>query len=91
MKKLYIIVLGAAALMMNGCDIERLPYGSYSAETIQKDKAEALDILLNGCYAQLRSATDVMHRTCRINIRLPIIICREFGVTDTKLSPRQVT
>lgn len=63
MKKLYIIVLGAAALMMNGCDIERLPYGSYSAETIQKDKAEALDILLNGCYAQLRSATDVMHRT----------------------------
>lgn len=63
MKKLYIIALGAAALMMNGCDIERLPNGSYSAETIQKDKAEALDILLNGCYAQLRSATDVMHRT----------------------------
>lgn len=63
MKKLYIYVLTAASLLISGCDIERLPYGSYSAETIQKDKAEALDILLNGCYAQLRSATDVMHRT----------------------------
>lgn len=63
MKKLYIIALGVAASLLNGCDIERLPNGSYSAETIQKDKAEALDILLNGCYAQLRSATDVMHRT----------------------------
>lgn len=63
MKKIYIAVLAAATLCVSGCDIERLPYGSYSAETIQKDKAEALDILLNGCYAQLRSATDVMHRT----------------------------
>lgn len=63
MKKLYIYVLTAASLFVTGCDIERLPYGSYSAETIQKDKAEAMDILLNGCYAQLRSATDVMHRT----------------------------
>ncbi|WP_455590954.1 RagB/SusD family nutrient uptake outer membrane protein [Bacteroides sp.] len=63
MKKLYIAVLAVASLLVSGCDIERLPYGSYSAETIQKDKAEALDILLNGCYAQLRSATDVMHRT----------------------------
>lgn len=63
MKKLYIYVLTAASLLVSGCDIERLPYGSYSAETIQKDKAEALDMLLSGCYAQLRSATDVMHRT----------------------------
>lgn len=63
MKKIYIYVLAAASLLVSGCDIERLPNGSYSAETIQKDKAEALDILLNGCYAQLRSATDVMHRT----------------------------
>lgn len=63
MKKLYIIFLAASAILVGGCDIERMPYGSYSAESIQKDKAEALDILLNGCYAQLRSATDVMHRT----------------------------
>ena len=63
MKKLYIVVLGIAALLMNGCDIERIPYDSYSAETIERDKAEALDILLNGCYAQLRTASDVMHRT----------------------------
>lgn len=63
MKKLYIIFLAASAFLVSGCDIERMPYGSYSAESIQKDKAQALDILLNGCYAQLRSATDVMHRT----------------------------
>lgn len=63
MKRLYIAALAAVSLFMSGCDIERLPYGYYSAETIEKDKAEAMDILLNGCYAQLRSATDVMHRT----------------------------
>lgn len=63
MKKLYIAALAATSLLLSGCDIERLPYGYYSAETIQKDKAAAMDILLNGCYAQLRSATDVMHRT----------------------------
>ena len=63
MTKLYIAILVLSALIFGGCDIERLPYGSYSAETITKDKAEALDILLNGCYGQLRSATDVMHRT----------------------------
>ena len=63
MKKLYIIFLAASAFLISGCDIERMPYGSYSAESIQKDKAQAMDILLNGCYAQLRSATDVMHRT----------------------------
>ncbi len=63
MKKLYMIFLAASAFLVSGCDIERVPYGSYSAESIQKDKAQALDILLNGCYAQLRSVTDVMHRT----------------------------
>lgn len=63
MKKIYISALVAAALAVTGCDIERLPYDSYSAETIQDDPATAVDILLNGCYAQLRSATDVMHRT----------------------------
>lgn len=63
MKRLYIAALAATALLMSGCDIERIPYGYYSAETINQDKAEAMDILLNGCYAQLRSATDVMHRT----------------------------
>lgn len=63
MKKLYTIFFIVSVLGISGCDIERMPYGSYSAESIQKDKAQALDILLNGCYAQLRSATDVMHRT----------------------------
>ncbi len=63
MRKIYIAALAMTTLMMGACDIERLPYGSYSAESIQQDKAGALDILLNGCYAQLRSATDVMHRT----------------------------
>lgn len=63
MKTLYIMVLSVAALSFSGCDIERLPNGSYSAEKIQEDKESGLNILLNGCYAQLRSATDVMHRT----------------------------
>lgn len=63
MKKIYISAFLAGALAFTGCDIERLPYGSYSAESIQDDPATAVDILLNGCYAQLVSATDVMHRT----------------------------
>ncbi len=55
---LFVIILSVV-----GCDIERLPYGSYSAEKIQQDKETALEILLNGCYSQLQSSTDVMHRT----------------------------
>lgn len=63
MKRIYISAFLAGALAFTGCDIERLPYGSYSAESIQDDPATAVDILLNGCYAQLVAATDVMHRT----------------------------
>lgn len=61
MKKISIFLF--IALILGGCDIERFPYGSYSAEKIQQDKETALEILLNGCYAQLQSSTDVMHRT----------------------------
>ncbi|MCP3894278.1 MAG: RagB/SusD family nutrient uptake outer membrane protein, partial [Bacteroides sp.] len=63
MKRIYIVTFICMSVAISGCDIERFPKGSYSAEIIQKDKAEAMNILLNGCYAQLRSATDVMHRT----------------------------
>ena len=61
MKKISIFLL--VTLVLVSCDIERFPYGSYSAEKIQQDKETALEILLNGCYAQLQSSTDVMHRT----------------------------
>lgn len=61
MKKLGILFLLAA--FFSGCDIECVPYGSYSADKIQSDPESAFEILLNGCYDQLKSATDVMHRT----------------------------
>ena len=60
MKKLAIILLSAASL--TACDIERLPYGSMSAEQITKDPNASLDALLNGVYAQLKTWSDPMHR-----------------------------
>lgn len=44
------------------CDLERLPYGSYTEGKIEQDKEAAFDILLNGCYAQLKDWADVEHR-----------------------------
>lgn len=58
----YILIM-LVPFVLAGCNIERIPYGSYSAEKIQEDKETALDILLNGCYSQLQASTDVMHRT----------------------------
>jgi len=61
MKKILTIAL-AAACSFTACDIERLPYDKYSADKITEDKQASLDILLNGCYAQLKGWSDVMHR-----------------------------
>lgn len=62
MKKITTIVF-AAVLFLTGCDLDRFPYDKYSADKITEDKESALSILLNGCYAQLKSASDVFHRT----------------------------
>jgi len=60
MKKILTIAFAAAAL--TACDIERLPYGSMSAEQITNDPNASLDALMNGVYAQLKTWSDPMHR-----------------------------
>ncbi|MDR1937739.1 MAG: RagB/SusD family nutrient uptake outer membrane protein, partial [Tannerellaceae bacterium] len=60
MKKILIITLAICAF--TSCDIERLPYTSLPAENIIRDPDASLDALLNGCYAQMKSWSDVMHR-----------------------------
>ena len=60
MKKILTIAFAAAAL--TACDIERLPYGSMSAEQITNDPSASLDALMNGVYAQLKTWSDPMHR-----------------------------
>ncbi|ATA68087.1 RagB/SusD family nutrient uptake outer membrane protein [Capnocytophaga cynodegmi] len=44
------------------CDIDRFPHGSMSSEKIKGDPDGSLDGLLNGCYAQMKGWSDVMHR-----------------------------
>ena len=53
MKK--IITLLCAVATLTACDIDRLPYGSMSAEQITQDPTSSLESLVNGCYAQLKS------------------------------------
>ena len=60
MKKLLIFA-AAAASMFTSCDIERTPYDKYLEDDIANDK-EAVNVILNGCYGQLRDWSDVMHR-----------------------------
>ena len=60
MKK--IITLLCAVATLTACDIDRLPYGSMSAEQITQDPTSSLESLVNGCYAQLKSWSDPMHR-----------------------------
>ncbi len=61
MKKIAILLL-ATACSFTACDIERLPYGSMAAEQIKDDPDGSLESLLNGCYAQMKNWSDVMHR-----------------------------
>ncbi|BEH00373.1 RagB/SusD family nutrient uptake outer membrane protein [Bacteroides sedimenti] len=61
MKKLSILLL-AGACSFTACDIERMPYGSMAAETIVSNPQGSLESLLNGCYAQMKTWSDVMHR-----------------------------
>ncbi|GHT20868.1 membrane protein [Bacteroidia bacterium] len=61
MKKIIFIVV-AAATIFAGCDIERLPQSSVSAETIANDPMTYMEPLLNGAYAQMKLWSDAMHR-----------------------------
>ena len=62
MKKLIYIFSLAVIMLLNSCEIERLPYGSMSTQMIVADPEGSLDGMLNGVYAQLKACSDVMHR-----------------------------
>lgn len=62
MKKSILLYTAFLTAALSSCDLERLPYGSYTEQEIMKDKVAAMDILLNGAYGQLRDWSDVMHR-----------------------------
>ena len=61
MKKIAILLLAGASLF-TACEIERLPYGSMASESVVDDPDGSMDALLNGCYAQMKDWSDVMHR-----------------------------
>lgn len=61
MKKLSIVALAAAATFITSCDIERMPYDKYTEDKIMGDKDAAVDVLLNGCYAKLKTASEHLH------------------------------
>lgn len=58
MKKILLSIITIGLLA--SCDIDRLPYGSMPAEEI--DPENQFTELLNGCYAQLKTWSDPMHR-----------------------------
>ncbi|KFF10174.1 RagB/SusD family nutrient uptake outer membrane protein [Flavobacterium hydatis] len=60
MKKIFILFITLSFL--SSCDLEREPYNAYTKDKILQDKEAAVDVLLNGCYAQLRDWSDQMHR-----------------------------
>ena len=65
MKKIIFKILLAtvcSSMVLMSCDIERLPNGSMAAEDITSDPLTALDGLLGGSYAQLKTWSDPMHR-----------------------------
>lgn len=62
MKKILMILLGAAIFSFTSCDLERLPHGSKAAEEVIDDPDTYLESLMNGTYAQMKSWADVMHR-----------------------------
>ncbi len=61
MKKTMIVALAAVATMITSCDIDRAPYGYYTDDKIMSDKEAAVDVLLNGCYAKLKTASEHLH------------------------------
>lgn len=61
MKKI-LIFLSIILCFFSACDLERNPDDAYTTEKVKGDKEGSIDILLNGCYAQLKGWSDVMHR-----------------------------
>lgn len=57
-----LLVVLSAVTMFTSCDIERLPQGSMSSETITSDPNSSLTSLINGCYGEMKAWSDVMHR-----------------------------
>lgn len=65
MKKIiskFLLASVCFGIVLTSCDIERLPNGSMAAEDITSDPQTALDGLLDGAYAQLKTWSDPMHR-----------------------------
>ncbi|GBU08383.1 membrane protein [Bacteroidales bacterium] len=60
MKKIAIFL--TAICIFTACELDKDPYDAYTKDTILADKEAAMNILLNGCYAQLKDWSDVMHR-----------------------------
>ncbi|WP_289200972.1 RagB/SusD family nutrient uptake outer membrane protein [Phocaeicola sartorii] len=65
MKKIistFLLATVCSGMALTSCDIERLPNGSMAAEDITSDPNTALDGLVRGAYAQLKTWSDPMHR-----------------------------
>lgn len=60
-KKFFLATICIGTLLTS-CDVERLPNGSMAAEDITSDPNTALDGLVRGAYAQLKTWSDPMHR-----------------------------
>jgi len=60
MKK--ILILGTVISFLSSCNLDREPFASYTQEKIQEDQEASIEVLLNGCYGQLKNWSDVMHR-----------------------------
>mgnify|MGYP003576480221 FL=1 len=60
MKKIFLLL--TAISFLSSCELDREPFDSYTQDKIQEDKEASIEVLLNGCYAQLKGWSDVMHR-----------------------------
>ena len=58
----FLLATVCSGMALTSCDIERLPNGSMAAEDITSDPNTALDGLVRGAYAQLKTWSDPMHR-----------------------------
>ena len=105
MKKIAIVALAAAATFITSCDIERMPYDKYTEDKIMEDKDAAVDVLLNGCYAKLKTASEhspgitfarisrpQIHSVLTLLISIPLIMVGflRFGTVLIISSRRQV-
>lgn len=61
MKKILALLLSATCTLAS-CDLERLPYGSMAAESVNSNAESSLNSLVLGCYAQMKGWSDGMHR-----------------------------